>query len=139
MTGQVLTFAERWQASPAPGGGLIGLFDHYLRLLGEEGAAVEFSEGRCWLSPRQEGDAPEELPLSRTTFRPILARVAFLCNEYRPSSVTPYGGVGVFKLAGPPELLLRVSFTNTPDIQKLDIRPAGAPAPALNGTANPAG
>jgi len=69
-------------------------------------------------------------------FRMFLARVAAMCNEYTPDSVSPYGGEGVLVTGGEPSAIFRVSFTNTPDSQRLEIRPAAPPA--LNGAAHPA-
>lgn len=58
----------------------------------------------------------------------VLARVAALCNELRPGSVTPYRGEGEVVVPSPlsPNCSLPstcyVTFTNTPSEQQLQIR-----------------
>jgi hypothetical protein len=54
-------------------------------------------------------------------FRAILARVAVLCNEYSPNSVTPYRGEGLLTVEGAPPMVVDVAFVNTPDEQRLKV------------------
>ena len=62
-----------------------------------------------------------ELPLRKSAFRAILARVAVLCNERCPNSVSPYGGQGELLVDTDPATALRVAFVNTPDEQSLEL------------------
>ncbi|MBY0230740.1 MAG: hypothetical protein K2W96_15745 [Gemmataceae bacterium] len=108
-------FTQRLKdALAASGKGLGGLFDHLVRLLVEEDGGVEFREGRCVL--RLDRGGSEELPLTKGTFRMVLARAAALCEEHAPGSVSPYGGEGRLRLG---EAIYRVSFTNTTGEQRL--------------------
>jgi hypothetical protein len=65
-----------------------------------------------------------DVSLRKSVFRAILARVATLCNEFAPDSVSPYGGTGQFVLPSHPGVVVRVDFANTPDAQELRIATA---------------
>ncbi|HEX7379169.1 MAG TPA: hypothetical protein VF278_18755 [Pirellulales bacterium] len=60
--------------------------------------------------------------LPRSAFRALLARIAALCNEFAPSSVSPYGGEGRFAVGASS---LRVAFVNRPGEQRLSLSHAG--------------
>ena len=62
-------------------------------------------------------------PLPKARYRAVLARFAVLCNEALPGSASPYGGAGTVLINGDRLESVRVSFTNTPDEQIIDIRP----------------
>jgi hypothetical protein len=62
------------------------------------------------------------VPLPPAAFRPILARIAALCNEYSPNAVSPYGGEGLLAVKGPPPTIVLVAFVNTPNEQRLQVR-----------------
>ena len=51
----------------------------------------------------------------------VIARVAALCNEHQPNSVSPYGGQGDFSWAE--RGLFQTKFSNTPGEQKLVLIP----------------
>jgi hypothetical protein len=53
--------------------------------------------------------------------RALLARLAALCNEQTPNSVTPYGGQGQFSPGTSPPAVFRVAFINTAAEQKLEL------------------
>src|SRR5208282_5382429 len=59
--------------------------------------------------------------LRKSVFRAILARVAVLCNERSPNSVSPYGGQGEVSVGADPAMTFRVEFANTPDEQRLEL------------------
>jgi hypothetical protein len=65
----------------------------------------------------------EELavPLRKSVFRAILARIAALCNERSPNSVSPYGGQGELSVGNDTRRMIKVAFTNTPEAQKLEL------------------
>jgi hypothetical protein len=75
-------------------------------------------------------------PLRRSVFRAVLARVAALCNEFAPDSVSPYGGDGRLVLPGNPPVVRAVSFRNTPGEQWLTV---SSPAGRADGEGRPAG
>jgi hypothetical protein len=62
-----------------------------------------------------------ELPLPKSVFRAILARLAAMCNERIPDSVSPYGGEGELSVGTDPPAIFRVAFTNTAGGQRLDV------------------
>jgi hypothetical protein len=51
----------------------------------------------------------------------MLARVAALCNEKCPNSLSPYGGQGELTVDADPAMVLRVAFTNTPGELNLEL------------------
>src|SRR5262249_56235813 len=66
-----------------------------------------------------------EVSVPKSVFRAILARVAALCNEHAPNSVSPYGGEGEISVGTNPPTLFRVAFTNTPGEQRLEVSRRG--------------
>lgn len=103
--------------------GVIGLVDDLLDLCGEQGLHFEWRDQQCLI--RTVGTAsrdPVHIPLRKSVFRAMLARLAVLCNERIPDSVSPYGGEGT--LLGPTNssTMFHVSFANRPDEQRLEIR-----------------
>jgi hypothetical protein len=116
-----------------PARGVVEVVDDLLRLCPAPGLRLDWHAGRCRFRPHAGG--PEEVidgPLRKSAFRAILARVAALCNERSPHSVSPYGGQGEASVGGNPPTVVRVSFINTPDEQWLDLTPVrtGAPLPS---------
>ncbi len=119
--------------------GVVGLTE---QLLGAcVGGDVEFERvgDRCvyrWTEGGHTQEAP--VPFSPAAFRTILARVATLCNERSPGSVSPYGGEGKL-VVGTAEAF--VKFVNTAHAQKLEVKsdassnPVPQPEPAKEGTA----
>ena len=113
-----------------PTGGIVGLVDDLLGVCLEHGLQLEWQADRCRFRP--SGGDWEELTgvtLRKSVFRAILARVAALCNERAPNSVSPYGGQGELSPGENPGAVFRVTFRNTPTAQQLElIAPAGRPA-----------
>jgi hypothetical protein len=108
--------------NPSPSG-VVGLVDDLLRLCPEPGLQFEWQDDRCHVYAI--GDRVHEvtkLPLSRSVFRAILARIAVLCNETVPNSASPYGGSGEVSLCTEPPTFLAAAFTNTPDEQRLELK-----------------
>ncbi len=69
---------------------------------------------------------PEEVidnPLRKSVFRAILARLAALCNERSPDSVSPYGGKGSLSLGANPPAFFEVTFSNTSDEKWFKLTP----------------
>ena len=124
-----------------PTRGVVGLVDDLLRLCPEQGLRLDWRDERCRIRSLT-GSLEEllDLPLRKSIFRAILARVAALCNERSPSSVSPYGGQGELLIVTEaiggdfalgdrqvrrswPPVLFRVSFANTADEHKLELVP----------------
>src|SRR5947209_3628521 len=105
-----------------PARGVVGLVDDLLALCPEHGLHLEWQTGHCRVrSYGGDGEEPTDVPLGQSVFRAILARVAALCNERSPSSVSPYGGQGELSVGANPPAVFRVTFANTPDEHKLEL------------------
>ena len=59
------------------------------------------------------------MPLPKSVFRAVLARIAALCNEQLPNSVTPYRSEGTLSVAADLPATFHVAFVNTPTEQRL--------------------
>jgi hypothetical protein len=117
-------FPERLRRAfePTPRG-VVGLVDNLLDLCRQQGLQLHWQANRCLVRPL--GAEPQELaelPLPKSVFRAILARIASLCNERTPNSVSPYGGEGELSVGTGPPTVFRVAFTNTPGEQGLEVR-----------------
>jgi hypothetical protein len=105
-----------------PANGVVGIGDDLLSLSevhelhldwhSENGHVRVFGDG---------GETLLEEPYRRSVFRAILARVAALCKERGASAVSPYGGQAELTVGQSGEEVLRVTFVNTPESQKLDL------------------
>lgn len=103
--------------------GVVGQTDQLLAACGGADLAFERVGDRCVCRWTAGGDTQEvTLPLPPAAFRTVLARIATLCNERAPNSVTPYGGEGLLPVPGDPAALLRVNFVNTPEKQFLELK-----------------
>lgn len=115
---------------------VVGLVDDLLAACQDHGLRLDWQDGCCRLRSLGGGGAEGviDVPLRKPVFRAILARMAALCNERRPNSVSPYGGQGELSVGGDPATVFRVVFANTPDEQRLEltqVRPeAVLPIPA---------
>lgn len=109
-----------FRAFEPPETGFVGIADNLLRLC--LGASVEITWGQnaCRVSLRQ-GAAEEVVgvPLRKSVFRAVLARIAVLCNQRRADSVSPYGGCGEIILDSGP--VVSVRFENTSAVQSLGL------------------
>src|SRR5438876_9525808 len=84
-----------WSAIERPTRGVVGLVDDLLRLCQQQGLQLDWQADHCQVCSLADGS--EEVldrPVRKSAFRAILARVAALCNERSPNSVSPYGGQG---------------------------------------------
>jgi len=98
------------------------LVDDLLAVCLEHGLQLDWQADRCRV--RSFGGGWEEsidVPLRKSVFRAILARVATLCNERIPNSVSPYGGQGELSVGANRPAVFRVTFANTPTEQKLEL------------------
>ena len=123
-------FAERVRKAftPTPRG-VVGLVDDLLVLCRTHQLRINFQDNHCYIRPLGT-DAQDSLdvPLPKSVFRAVLARIAALCNEHHPGSVTPYRGEGEITVPTPksencvPPSTCYVAFTNTPSEQRLEVR-----------------
>jgi len=112
-----------------PTRGVAGLVDDLLALCGQHGLQLDWRADRFRVRPLR-GDWEEliDIPLRKSVFRAILARVAALCNQQTPNSVSPYGGQGELSAGANPPTVFRVTFANTPAEQKLELTINPGPA-----------
>ncbi len=103
-------------------GGVVDRLDHLLRLCQEQGLELDWRMNVCRVTSGRQ-DERIETRLPKPVFRAVLARLAALCNELRPNSVSPYGGQGKASTQACPGALFRVEFANTPDEQWLRLKP----------------
>jgi len=123
-------FAERVRKAfePTPRG-VIGLVDDLLGLCRVHRLRIDFQDSHCYVRPLGT-DAQDsiDVPLPKSAFRAVLARIAALCNELQPDSVTPYRGEGEIvvpssiSVDGNPPSTCYVSFVNTSSDQRLELR-----------------
>jgi hypothetical protein len=103
--------------------GVVGLVEDLLGACREGGVRLDWRADRCQVRPLGAGPQEStEAPLPKSVFRAILARMAALCNERSPNSVSPYGGEGDVSVGADPPTLLHVAFANTPGEQWLEVR-----------------
>jgi hypothetical protein len=117
-----------------PTRGVLGLVDELLVVAREHGLQLEWKADHCRVQFRDGGPSDSiEVPLRKSVFRAALARIAVLCNQSKPNSVSPYGGQGELLVGTDPTTTMRVAFVNTPDEQSLDL----TPLPNENRTSTP--
>lgn len=117
--------------------GVVGVVDELLALCREQSLKLTWADGMCRvrsLGPAHArapaiitrgGGSDFAVPLPKSVFRAILARLAALCNEGKSDSVSPYGGAGEMALAGNPSSAFHVAFTNTTAEQEAVVRYRG--------------
>lgn len=116
-----------------PAGGITGLVDNLLLVCRVHNLQLDWQADRFRV--RYSGDEWHELAdltLRKSVFRAILARIAVLCNERTPNSVSPYGGHSELSVGADPPTVFKVAFTNTAAEQKFELTTATEPA-AENG------
>jgi len=107
-----------------PDGGVVGTLNELLALCPEDGLQFDWQSGRCDIrSPAGDPNVLLDVPLSKSVFRALLARVAALCNERKAGSVSPYGGEGELASEADPSGIFQATFANTGDEQTLEIVP----------------
>jgi hypothetical protein len=115
--------------------GVVELADELLTLCQDREIFLDWNAGQCRVrSGAVETPGSIEVPLTKSVFRAILARLAALCNERQPGSVSPYGGEGELLIANF-GVVCRVAFTNTPGEQRVRLTPGRKEKPESD-TAN---
>lgn len=130
-----LSFEDRLRSAFKPTErSVIGLVDDLLGLCQEQGLQLDWNVDHCRV--RTIGNGPREstqISIPRYVFRAILARLAVLCNERTPNSVSPYRGEGELAVQTNPPTVLRVAFANTPGEQRFEIELAATADDGANG------
>jgi hypothetical protein len=100
--------------------------EELLAVCPEQGLHLTWYSNQCQIRPLgAEQDGATAVLLPKSVFRALLARVAVLCNEHSPGSVSPYGGEGELSVGASPPTVFRVTFANTPGEQWLEMKPSG--------------
>lgn len=124
-TGMTVPVVEAIRATLlSPPGGLVGLVDELLALGGQHSLQLAWQADACSIHSfgGPGAETAVSVPLRRSVFRAILARIASVLNEAVPDSVSPYGGQG--QVGG-----VRVAFVNTASEQRLTLTRVPATAP----------
>ncbi len=108
------------RAFDPPASGFVGIVDNLLHLCRGGDLELAWRSNACHARIRQ-GTIEEtlDLPLRKGVMRAILARVAALCNQHVPGSVSPYGGRGEIHLGPGPQAVFSAHFVNTAGEQSL--------------------
>ncbi len=87
------------KAFEPPETGFVGIVDNLLQLcLGGE-ISIAWTGNCCRVRVRHGTvEETQDIELRKSVFRAILARIAALCNQHQPGSVSPYGGNGEIHL-----------------------------------------
>ncbi len=118
-----------------PTNGVVGLVDELLLLAHEQGLELEWNAGGFRArSLGGEWQEVNDIVVRKSVFRAILARLAVLCNQRKPGSVSPYGGEGELSIGPTSENAVHVSFINTSAEHSLRLSVV-VNAPALPATA----
>lgn len=107
-----------------PAGGVVGLVDELVKLSAGHALEIDWQPDRLRIRSAA-GDWEElvdELP-RKSILRAAAARIATMCNERKPNSVSPYGGSAVFDAGTVPSAALKATFVNTPAEQGLRLEP----------------
>jgi len=108
------------KAFEPPPSGFVGIVDNLLQLCRGGEMELAWRSNACHVRIRR-GTAEEtrDVPLRKGVLRAILARVAALCNERQPGSVSPYGGRGEIDLSPGQQAMFSANFVNTAAEQNL--------------------
>ena len=117
-------YQKRLQEIFRPGpNGVIGLADDLLVLCREADLQLTWHDGQCHVRTLGE-ESPEaiNIPLQKSVFRALLARISALCDDRSSEPVSPYGGEGRIAIPATPSGCYHVVFSNTKDEQRVEIR-----------------
>src|SRR5258708_17688156 len=93
MNTPLTSLEQLTRALNTPTRGVLGLVDDLLAVSRQHGIHLDWHAGRCRVRFREGGPVGWiEVPLRKSVVRAALARVAALCNQRNPNSVSPYGG-----------------------------------------------
>lgn len=74
---------------------VVELVDDLLPTFQKQAMVLKWNDGKCCFHCLPDGALDSRgVPIPRSVFRSVLARMAVLCNQNVPDSVTPYGGEG---------------------------------------------
>lgn len=102
--------------------GVVGIVDDLLSLSQQMDLQLHWHDDLCRaLVIGAEPEDTVQLPIPKSVFRAVLARLATLCNGQNPGSTSLYGGEGELMIGADRTTFCRVAFTNTPGAQRLEM------------------
>jgi len=105
-----------------PRDGVVGLVDDLLQTCRQYRLQIDWQLDHFQMrSPETDWEVLTELSIGKSTFRAVLARVAALCSQHHPASISPYGGRCELPSDAGDRTLLQIHFENTPSEQKLEL------------------
>jgi hypothetical protein len=115
-----------------PTRGVVGFVDDLMGVCNEEGFRAEWKGGNCEVrGVGNQCDGVVSVPMSKSIFRAILARIVVLCNEHAANSVFPYGGSGELSRTADSASVFRAEFRNTSSDQWLQLVKLTSIAPTV--------
>jgi hypothetical protein len=116
-----------------PDDGVVGVVDNLVAACHEQMIEIDWQGDHCRVKSGNGHWEEFHAPIKKSAFRAVLARIASLCNESAPNSVTPYGGHGRLPIGAHPACNVRIVFTNTTAEQMLRLKIDCADSCTLNG------
>jgi hypothetical protein len=105
-----------------PDRGVLGLVDCFLAAARVQDIRLEWQAGSFSAVFLQGGNSRRmQVPLPKSVFRAALVRLAALCNERCPGSVSPYGGEGEIAIDDDSSKVIRVIFANTGETVSVEL------------------
>ncbi len=107
-----------------PTDGVVGIVDEVIARCQRNEICVVWSDDKCRV--RYKGSNEEkviDVPLRKSIFRLILARVAAVCSEKDCDSFSPYGGHGELPAGANSECSMKAVWVNTLQEQRLELTP----------------
>jgi len=117
-TSQLFRFLRN--ALEDPKRGVVGAVEDLLEVSRERPLRLDWEGDHCQVC-MADGDSEETIDVvfPKSVFRAILARMATLCNERNPNSVSPYGGQGELVARVNPSTVVKTTIVNTSADQRL--------------------
>jgi hypothetical protein len=105
-----------------PDRGIVGFVDELVAASREQDLRFGWQDGCCYMTfPGCESSDRIDVPLRKSVVRAALARIAALCNERNPGSVSPYGGQGEITIDSDPSRTIHANFVNTQGTVSLEL------------------
>lgn len=107
----------------APHDGIAELVDSLLDACLKHDLEIDWSPDQCRVrSHAGEWEQVGDLPVRKSVFRALLARIAAKCKEFEADSVSPYGGRGTLCLGENPVAHFQAVMVNPATEQRLELR-----------------
>jgi hypothetical protein len=98
------------------------LVDELLAVSIKHDLLLAWEAGHCQVSFPNGGPVDRvDVPMPKSVFRAVLARIAVLCNEQNPNSVSAWAGQGKVAADSDSAKSIGVVFVNSPEKQSLEL------------------